>query len=168
MAGAGILEVSDATFEQEVLKSEQPVLVDFLGGLVWPMQGDRTDRGRHGADLRGQAEGGEGRRGSQRSYSFPIRNSGNSRVAVLQGRESRRSGGRLRASKRDRGKSAAFAGLESIRSNVEGTPGQAAGPLCAETKTDYLYLRKHAEYPALDRDVGGRKIDRLHLDVGWL
>jgi thioredoxin 1 len=30
---AGVLEVSDATFEQEVLKSEQPVLVDFWA--VW-------------------------------------------------------------------------------------------------------------------------------------
>ena len=33
MAGLGVLEVSDATFEQEVLKSEQPVLVDFWA--VW-------------------------------------------------------------------------------------------------------------------------------------
>jgi thioredoxin 1 len=30
---AGILEVSDATFDQEVLRSEQPVLVDFWA--VW-------------------------------------------------------------------------------------------------------------------------------------
>jgi thioredoxin 1 len=29
MAGVGVVEVSDATFDQEVLKSEQPVLVDF-------------------------------------------------------------------------------------------------------------------------------------------
>lgn len=33
MAGAGVLEVSDATFEQEVLRSEQPVLVDFWA--IW-------------------------------------------------------------------------------------------------------------------------------------
>lgn len=33
MAGLGILEVNDATFEQEVLKSDQPVLVDFWA--VW-------------------------------------------------------------------------------------------------------------------------------------
>ncbi len=33
MAGSGVLEVSDATFDQEVLKSEQPVLVDFWA--VW-------------------------------------------------------------------------------------------------------------------------------------
>jgi len=33
MAGAGILEVNDANFEQEVLRSEQPVLVDFWA--VW-------------------------------------------------------------------------------------------------------------------------------------
>jgi len=33
MAGIGVLEVSDATFDQEVLKSEQPVLVDFWA--IW-------------------------------------------------------------------------------------------------------------------------------------
>lgn len=33
MAGTGVLEVSDATFDQEVLRSEQPVLVDFWA--VW-------------------------------------------------------------------------------------------------------------------------------------
>ena len=33
MAGLGVLEVNDATFDQEVLKSEHPVLVDFWA--VW-------------------------------------------------------------------------------------------------------------------------------------
>jgi thioredoxin 1 len=33
MAGVGVLEVSDANFDEEVLKSEQPVLVDFWA--VW-------------------------------------------------------------------------------------------------------------------------------------
>ena len=33
MAGLGVLEVNDATFDQEVLRSEQPVLVDFWA--VW-------------------------------------------------------------------------------------------------------------------------------------
>jgi thioredoxin 1 len=33
MAGLGVFDVNDATFDQEVLKSEQPVLVDFWA--VW-------------------------------------------------------------------------------------------------------------------------------------
>jgi thioredoxin 1 len=36
MAGAGVLEVNDANFEEEVLKSEQPVLVDFWAAWCSP------------------------------------------------------------------------------------------------------------------------------------
>ena len=41
MAGQFVSEVNDSTFEQDVLKAEQPVLVDFLGRLVWTLSRHR-------------------------------------------------------------------------------------------------------------------------------
>jgi len=35
MAGNGIVEVTDANFDSDVLKSDKPVLIDFWAGMVW-------------------------------------------------------------------------------------------------------------------------------------
>ena len=45
MASDGILEVTDANFDQEVLNSEQPVLIDFWASLVRPLPRSRPAGG---------------------------------------------------------------------------------------------------------------------------
>jgi thioredoxin-like negative regulator of GroEL len=51
MAGNGIVEVTDANFDQDVLKSETPVL---LGNLVRALPRPCSHRGRVGEGLPGQ------------------------------------------------------------------------------------------------------------------
>jgi hypothetical protein len=89
MAGLGVLEVTDATFEQEVLQSEQP------------MPGDRADRGWSCTGIRRQAESGKSGRGSQCSDAVALWNQGNSGTFVLQGRQGGRPGCGIRSPKRD-------------------------------------------------------------------
>ena len=37
-----VKQVTDSTFDAEVLKSNIPVLVDFLGRVVWPLPNGRA------------------------------------------------------------------------------------------------------------------------------
>ena len=37
-----VIAVTDTSFEADVLQASIPVLVDFWGRMVWPMQNDRT------------------------------------------------------------------------------------------------------------------------------
>ena len=53
MASDGILEVTDGNFDQVVLKSDQPVILDFWAAWVWPLQGSGANRGRSSSSLPG-------------------------------------------------------------------------------------------------------------------
>jgi len=54
MAGNGIVEVTDANFDADVLKSDKPVSGGLLGKLVRPLPRHRSHRRRAGEGLPGQ------------------------------------------------------------------------------------------------------------------
>ncbi len=170
MAGLGVLEVSDATFEQEVLKSEQPVLVDFWAVWCGPCKAIAPIVDGVAKNYAGQAEGGKGGRGPERGDAVALRNSRDSCVAVLQRRQSRGSGCGLRAAKRDRRKDSAAAGIDPVRANLKRKgPGEFAGPFSLQINVALLpVFPKNPQHPALDRNLCGWNIYRLHFDVGWL
>ena len=56
------IAVTGDTFEEEVLKSEVPVLGGFLGGVVWSLQAGRACDGSDRRRVRRRSQGDEGRR----------------------------------------------------------------------------------------------------------
>ena len=102
MAGQFVTEVNDSNFEQDVLRSEQPVLVDFWASVVWTVPGACAGGGRGRNPLSGQAEGHEDGCRQEQCDAFPLWHSWDTSAAVVQGWQSSRSDRGLRAEGYDR------------------------------------------------------------------
>ncbi len=87
MAGAGIFEFTDANFDQEVLKSEQPVLVDFWAGWCGPCKMIAPAVESIAASYAGKVKVGKVNVDPERRHAFALRHSRYSRTALLQGRQ---------------------------------------------------------------------------------
>ena len=85
MAGNGILEVTDSNFDQDVLKSETPVLVDFWAVWCGPCRAIAPIVEELAKDYQGQSEGRQNGRRQQQRYAHALRRTRHSHLARVQG-----------------------------------------------------------------------------------
>ena len=67
-----INELTDANFQQALSEADKPVLVDFLGGVVRPMQDDGPGNPPASGRVRRQGVHGESERGPKPGYGCTV------------------------------------------------------------------------------------------------
>ncbi len=101
MASDGILEVTDANFDQEVLKSEQPVLIDFWAAWCGPCKALAPVVDEIAKLYHGKVKFAEDGRGPQYSDTAALRSAWHPDIAGIQGRPSAGTDCRLRSQGND-------------------------------------------------------------------
>ena len=97
MAGNGIVEVTDANFDQDVLKSDQPVLVDFWATWCGPCRALAPIVDELAKDYQGKLKVGKMDVRLKQRHPHALQGHRHSHAAGVQRRPGRRAVGRLQA-----------------------------------------------------------------------
>ena len=102
MAGNGIVEVTDANFDQDVLKSDKPVLVDFWATWCGPCRAIAPIVEELATEYQGKIKIGKMDVDSNSATPMRYKVTGIPTLAGVQGRPSRRTNRRLQSQGRHR------------------------------------------------------------------